>query len=163
MEIKLVQRRGTKTGAAASIEHHDDAKGRSARELSLWAGAHGCAGDADANFAIWTCGCLRMRKFITIGEADAVIGATISGTICSSLWRTNNGSRRPRPPDRRNNFLNSRACSHSQLGDPCSGFALGVFDIEKADRPIWLPRGRLMKGRPNLTTGYRPSSLSASG
>jgi len=55
MEIKLVQRKGTKTGgaaapktkggvpgAAASIEHHDDAKGRSARELSLWAGAHGC-------------------------------------------------------------------------------------------------------------------------
>jgi hypothetical protein len=48
-------------------------------------------------------------EVITIGEADAVIGATVSGTICSLLWTTNNASRRPRPQARRNNFLNSRA------------------------------------------------------
>src|SRR5258708_37829099 len=49
-----------------------------------------------SNLAIWTCGCLRMQKFITIGKAGAVIGATVSRITCSSLWMRNNGSRRLR-------------------------------------------------------------------
>jgi hypothetical protein len=58
-----------------------------------------------SNPATWTCGCLRMLKFITIGEAGAVTGDTVSGTICFSPWTTINGSRRPRPQARRIDFL----------------------------------------------------------
>lgn len=100
---------------------------------------------------IWTCGCLKMRKFITIGEAGAVIGATVSRATCSSQWTTNNRSPRPRPQALRNNFLNSPArlqlllgrlhplcvCIHSPACGP-SRFLRATPDV--ADRTIYAER-----------------------